>query len=255
MSVSDEKKAELLAAFEKLTPAQQARVMRTATALGGQKQFWRNESSDIVTETVLNALGDRLVDHHSGSNQALSKDRFEHAFESALNEAGTPAELVKSRTNRGHDMSVRDVPVNLKTEAAAGIKEDLIHVSKWMELGKGEWDIEFQRRQFLGHLANYERILTLRRLKAPEGAHSYELVEIPKALLLESATAPIELAASTSQTSTPGYVRVRDKEYNLKFALYFDAGSERKLQVKHLKKSLCHVHATWKFGNGVGETS
>lgn len=224
--------------------------MRTIIAFGGQGQFWRQEGSDIVTETVLNALGDRLVDHHAGSNQALSKDRFEHAFESALTEAGIPAALVKSRTNRGHDMSIRDVPVNLKTEAAAGIKDDFIHVSKWMELGRGEWDLEFQRRQFLDHLANYERIFTLRRLRAPIGANSYELVEIPKALLLESANVPIELAARTTQASTPGYVRVKDAEGNLKYALYFDAGSERKLQVKQLRKSLCRVHATWKFGEG-----
>ncbi len=34
------------------------------------------------------------------------------------------------------------------------------------------------------------------------------------------------------------------------FQLYFDGGTERKLQIKHLLKSLCVVHAEWKFDIG-----
>ena len=244
----NQERAELLEVFDRLTASQRARLMRMAVAFGRQRNFWRDENSDLVTEEMLNSFGDRLVDHHGGSNQALSKDRFEHALESALNEAGIPAELVRSRTNRGHDISIRGVPVNLKTEASAAIKEDIIHVSKWMELGRGEWDLSFQRDQFLGHLSNYERIFTLRRLKAAAGINAYELVEIPKCLLLKSADASIELAERTTQSSTPGYVRVRDQHGNLQYSLYFDAGSERKLQVRQLQKSLCRVHATWTFG-------
>ncbi|MBK7271462.1 MAG: hypothetical protein IPI07_18805 [Flavobacteriales bacterium] len=29
--------------------------------------------------------------------------------------------------------------------------------------------------------------------------------------------------------------------------MYFDGGGERKLQVQHLRKSLCLVHAEWVF--------
>lgn len=32
-----------------------------------------------------------------------------------------------------------------------------------------------------------------------------------------------------------------------KYALYFDGGTERKLQIKSLRKSLCVVHASWEF--------
>ncbi|WP_426769465.1 hypothetical protein, partial [Pseudomonas aeruginosa] len=95
---------------------------------------------------------DRLLSHHAGSRQALSKDRFEFAFESALNESGIPAELVKSRTNRGHDINIRGVPVSLKTEAAATIKDDANHVSKWMELGRGEWKLPLLLELFLEHM-------------------------------------------------------------------------------------------------------
>lgn len=82
----------------------------------------------------MNRLGDAMRIHHAFSRQALSKDRFEYAFERALSLCQIPAELVRSRTNRGHDLTIAGVPVSLKTEAAANIKTDMIHVSKWMEL-------------------------------------------------------------------------------------------------------------------------
>ncbi|WP_422616418.1 hypothetical protein, partial [Rhodoferax sp.] len=42
---------------------------------------------------------------------------------------------------------------------------------------------------------------------------------------------------------------VRDANGQLKYSLYFDGGTERKLQIKHLRKDLCTVHATWTFGS------
>ena len=38
-----------------------------------------------------------------------------------------------------------------------------------------------------------------------------------------------------------------DADGNIKFQLYFDGGTERKLQIKHLRKDLCVVHAQWEF--------
>jgi type II restriction enzyme len=31
------------------------------------------------------------------------------------------------------------------------------------------------------------------------------------------------------------------------YELYFDGGTERKLQVKNLRRDLCRIHATWQF--------
>jgi hypothetical protein len=39
-----------------------------------------------------------------------------------------------------------------------------------------------------------------------------------------------------------------------KFQLYFDAGGERKLQIKGLKKPHCLVHAEWRFETSLSET-
>ncbi|WIH03956.1 hypothetical protein KHF85_13975 [Xanthomonas translucens pv. graminis] len=245
--MSNQDRDDWMKAYEQLSPAQQASVLRSVRAYAAPKEFWRNPSSDIINDAVLNSLGDRLVEHHGGSRQALSKDRFEFAFERALQEGGFSAELAKSRTNRGHDLTVDGVFVNLKTEASAAVKDDFIHVSKWMELGRGPWDISFQRQQFLDHLKNYNRIFTLRRLAPSNGKVRYELVEIPKQLMLDSANWPIEFAENTKQETIPAYVRVKDKAGNLKYSLYFDAGSERKLQIKSLSKAECIVHATWTF--------
>lgn len=190
-----------------------------------------------------------MLSHHANSRQSLSKDRFEFALEATLNASNISAELVKSRTNRGHDISIQSIPVSLKTEAAKSIKEDTIHVSKWMELGKGEWVLSRLRNIFLKHMQSYERIFTLRCLSADPSRFRYELVEIPKSLLLEAKNCILAVCKDSEQKPKPGYGYVKDVAGNLKFSLYFDGGTERKLQIKHLQKDLCKVYATWIFGS------
>ena len=153
MSLLEKEIREIVEALHRLTPAQQEWVKSVIYAFGVARQFDRAPDSDVVTDAVLASFGDRLLVHHAGSRQALSKDRFEFAFESALNASGITAQLVKSRTNRGHDISIRGIPVSLKTEAAANIKDESIHVSKWMELGRGEWQLPLLLDLFLKHIA------------------------------------------------------------------------------------------------------
>jgi hypothetical protein len=124
-----------------------------------------------------------------------------------------------------------------------------------MELGKGDWSnkpeqLKGLRDQFLKHMKNYERIVSLRamsRIRVGKTYWHYELVEIPKALLEEAANGELKMQMDSRQNPKPGYCTVRDERGNLKFALYFDGGGERKLQIKDLKKSLCIVHAEWDF--------
>lgn len=253
MGFTDQEKKDLLLALDRLRPAQQQWVKGTILAFGVPHQFLRALDSDIVTQAVLENLGDRLLGHHAGSRQALSKDRFEFALEAALNDSGIASQLVKSRTNRGHDITIAGVPVGLKTEAAANIREETVHVSKWMELGRGAWELPLLRDAFLAHMGSYDRIFTLRCLSADPAKVRYELVEIPKALLMESAHCELEVREDSRQNPKPGYGYVKDAEGRLKFALYFDGGSERKLQIKGLRKDLCKVHATWTFGSATAQ--
>jgi type II restriction enzyme len=218
-------------------------------------EFRRKDDSDLITPAVLEMLGDALRIHHAFSRQALSKERFEFAFERSLNRAGIEAELVENRTNRGHDITIRRVPVSLKTQADAGIRVDLLHISKFMELGKGPWELPLLRDMFLEHMNSYERILQFRRLVPGPTTYLYELVEIPNSLLLEGAGAELVTQTASKQTPKPGYGYVYDEKRNLKFALYFDGGTERKLQIKAIRKDLCTVHATWRFESAPIEQS
>lgn len=212
----------------------------------------RHPASDLVNERLLRDFGDVLRIHHCFSKEALSKDRFEYAMEKTLNLCGKAAALAVSRTNRGHDITIENVSYSLKTQADKGIREGEIYISKFMELGKGRWPSNVAglgqlRDQFLQHMRAYERIFTLRCLsKAPKNWR-YELVEIPKTLLQEAERGTFEIRRDTKQETRPGYCHVKDRGGNLKFQLYFDAGSERKLQIKHLRKDLCMVHAQWEF--------
>jgi type II restriction enzyme len=247
-SFSEKEIGEIIDTLRRLTPTQQQWIKSAIHAFGTTCRFDRASDSDIVTDTVLASLGDRLLIHHASSRQALSKDRFEFAFEAALNVAGIPAQLVKNRTNRGYDINIRGIPTSLKTEAASNIKDELIHISKWMELGRGKWKLPLLRDLFLEHMQSYDRIFTLRRLKDVDANIRYELVEIPKMVLLEAANCELEVCTDSKQNPQPGYGYVKDADGQLKYSLYFDGGTERKLQIKHLRKELCKVHATWTFG-------
>lgn len=231
----------------KLTASQSGWVQAVIGQFQLPHRFSRHPASDIITAEVLERIGDALRIHHAFSRQALSKDRFEFAFEHALKKSNINADLAPSRTNRGHDLTVAGVPISLKTEAAGSIKRDYIHISKWMELGRGEWQLPLLLNHFLDHMKGYERIFTLRRLLAGPTEYEYELVEIPKALMLEAQRCELVTQEASAQNPKPGYGYVRDAQGALKYSLYFDGGSERKLQIRALQKSLCQVHGVWRF--------
>lgn len=229
-----------------LTPSQEFWLQTVIDRFKMPSQFWANPESDIVTPAVLEAIGDLLRIHHAFSRQALSKDRFEFALEGALQRSQIPAELTQSRTNPGHDITIRGVPCSLKTEAAKNIRASHIHISKFMELGKGEWHLPDLRDRFLNHMRSYERIFTFRHIVQGPERHAYELMEIPKSLFLRAANARLEMQEGSKQNPKPGYGYV-EEDGNLLFSLYFDGGTERKLQIKHLDRRLCHLHANWAF--------
>jgi Type II site-specific deoxyribonuclease len=207
-------------------------------------------SSDIISEAILEDLGDVLRLHHCFSREPFSKDKFEYALAAILQTNGVNAVLAP-RGRRGYDISIAGKRTSLKTEAAAAIRTDMIHISKFMELGGGHWgdnpeDLIGLRQQFLENLANTDRILILRALKKGNPDFLYELVEVPKRLLQRATTGRFEMRLESKQFPKPGYCYV-EKNGELLFCLYFDGGGERKLQIKYLNKILCLSHATWHF--------
>ena len=216
--------------------------------------FWRNPKSDIIDDCILQDLGDALRIHHSFSKEPFTKDKFEYAIERVVNLCrNEKAAKLAPKGNPGHDITIYGERFSLKTQADKNIALGRLHISKFHELGKGEWgdndeDLVGLRDQFFAHMRAYDRILSLRRLepKKKDFWH-YELVEIPKKLLLEAANGVLEMKHGSTQFPKPGYCYVNDVHGDTKFQLYFDGGTERKLQIKRLDKSLCVVHADWVF--------
>jgi type II restriction enzyme len=118
-----------------------------------------------------------------------------------------------------------------------------------MELGKGAWnnvaDVEALRDRMFQHMTNYDRILILRCFRPRPGQFDYELVEIPKALLLKAKNFPVAIKEASRQTPKPSECLVNDDDGALAYKLYFDGGTERKLQIQHLAKRNCITHAKW----------
>jgi type II restriction enzyme len=233
----------------KLTKFQVESIDNIIAQLQRPKKFWRNPASDLISDAVLEDFGDALRIHHVFSAEALSKDRFEYALERVLNGCGIPAKRAP-RGNPGHDITIRGIPCSLKTQADKNIRINTIHISKYMELGKGEWtdkisDLDGLRERFFEHLKRYERIFTLRRLR--DSDEHYELVEIPKPLLEKARTGVLRIDDRSRQNPKPGCCTVKGQDSGIEFELYFDGGTERKLQVRKLRKDLCTVHATWRF--------
>lgn len=249
--MSDSEKIRALAeALKSLSTGQLEFLATVVRQFKRPATFNRNPQSDIVNDCVLQRFGDTLRIHHCFSVEPFTKDRFEYALESACVACGVPA-VRASRGNPGHDMTIHGVAFSLKTQANKGIKNDSIHISKFMELGKGSWsdkpsDLVGLRDQFFKHMQSYERIVTLRRISNATN-EIYELVEIPKALLLEAQTGNLSMMTDSKQNPKPGYCDVTDQYNRLKFQLYFDGGTERKLQIRLISKALCVVHAIWQF--------
>jgi hypothetical protein len=214
-----------------------------------------NATTDFVSDSFAAEFGDLLLFHHNASAIAMSKDKFEFAMVDALTSSGFDATKMRNG-NPGADIIVDGVPWSLKTQANAAIKTDLLHISKFMELGKGRWetleDLTLLREQMFEHLKSYERILVLRnlsRVREPDGQvlYVYELVEIPKLLLLSASNFPIIFSTVSRQNPVPASSLVLAEDGSEAYRLYFDGGTERKLQIRAIRKDLCVVHATWRF--------
>ncbi len=240
----------LLAAIPELSDNRLQLVDRVVSVFALPRNYWRSSASGIISARTLEDFGDVLRLHHCFSREPFSKDKFEYALENVLRLSGVDAALAP-RGQRGYDIRIDAENFSLKTEAAKAIRAQSIHISKFMELGGGQWgdnpsDLVGLRAQFLSALSSIQRILILRALKKGSPEYLYELVEIPKNLLERAATGRLEMMGNSTQFPKPGYCYVEENG-EAQFSLYFDGGGERKLQIKGLRKDLCVVHATWRF--------
>jgi hypothetical protein len=209
------------------------------------------EYSDIVSRPFANEFANRLRLFHAqhDSGEVLTKKSFEFVFQAASRAAGKHAEVATSATHPGSDVIVDGVGFSLKTEAAATINSEQITISKLME---SAWTKECSTasdffaglHRIMKHLHEYERILLLRvfgRLET-SGSVRYDLVEIPKTVLLEIENAKIgdfERITRAKGTSLP--IKIGG---TTAFTVVFD-GSDQKITIRHLRTRLCRRHASW----------
>lgn len=254
--MAEDELQDLLARVRGLSAIEVAQVRMIVDALTTvELQISHNVDSDFVDEAFAAEFGALLRIHHAFSDESFTKDKFEHAFVRVASRSDAAAELAP-RGNPGHDATVNGLRWSLKTQADRGINAEQIHISKFMELGKGKWESEEDlpglRDRMLTHMESYDRILDLRCLSSgrswPSGnVIHYELIEIPKTLLERAQAGSFRMAHESRQTPKPGYCDVFDDDGQLAFELYFDGGTERKLQVRKLRTDLCFTHATWRL--------
>jgi hypothetical protein len=202
MSESDQDRInKIVTRLPGLTKGQLFWLHRVIEVFDGEHDY-KIINSDILDQDILSSFGDALRIHHSFSAEPFSKDKFEYVLEKLFN-LDRPRAALAPRGNPGHDITIDGVRFSLKTQADKTIKENMLWISKFMELGKGLWasdlkDLEGLLAKFLRHMENYERILTLRALKKSP-SWRYELVEIPKALFLESRNGKLEMRMNSLQ--------------------------------------------------------
>ncbi len=237
-----------------LNPRQKLYMGQIASAMTVPVTETVDPSSDIATPEFVSAMSDVLRTHHVFSSKHLGKEFFEHALANVLTDAGHETTL-NPMGFPGADIVVDGSGWSLKTQADRSLKDDFVHISKFMELGKGAWqteeDLSGLRDRMLAHLLGYDRIFTMRYLSngrshRKNGTHEYELVEIFKDVLAESEHFPCRMNSESSQTPKPGTCIATDSS-GVMFELYFDGGTERKLQIRKLRIDLCRVHVRWEF--------
>ncbi|NLA96505.1 MAG: restriction endonuclease [Clostridiaceae bacterium] len=240
--------SDLMNELEGLSRSQILWLKRIVDQFKKPYKFERNVGSDIIDDFFLEHFGTSLLVHHCISDEPFSKDKFEYLMVTISRMNGLDAEL-SAKGLRGPDITIDNTRYSLKTEASRYIKTEKVHISKFMELGKGRWvdegDLIDLRNQYLLLLNEFDRLLTLRTLSKPPNDWHYELVEIPKSILSEAEFGTLEMKHDSKQNPKPGYCHVHNENNELKYHLYFDGGSERKLQVNHLDKKYCIVHANW----------
>ncbi len=238
----------LIALIQQLHPAQVDLFFEIVSAMLRDVKEEFNPLSDLASIPFRLNFRDRLLIHHATNEAKLSKKAFEYAFGAACAADGKKARITSSQTNPGTDVTVDGVGFSLKTEAAAGMRADSINISK---LSEGRWIqqctslldlVQATVTRIPHHLLGYERILVLRALSSSQTQVIYELVEIPRSLLLKIEN--LTIADFTALTRQGGSTAKILSDGKPAFTLRLD-GSNGKVTIVNLQMSLCTLHCRW----------
>ena len=247
-------KEDLHAAILTLSPAQIHILTEMAEAMKDSIGQTLVSDSDILVTAFVDHFSNRLRMHHATHSEKFKKKAFEFAFHSACIAAGRKSVIVNDPTNPGADVIVDGVPFSLKTEAAASIHDEHISISKLMEarwirecLTREDFARETTRR-VVAHLEKYARILMLRAFTLSPTEIRYDLMEIPRELLLKiSVLKPADFEERTENGSSRADVYVPEGKGRIRaFSVRLD-GSVEKVTISGLLTVLCVRHGSWKM--------
>lgn len=235
----------------RLHPAQIQLLLEVVGAMSREVVEVTLPESDIVTTEFALSFRNRLLIHHATNEAKLSKKPFEYAFRGASEAAGRKAFITSNTTNPGADVIVDGVPFSLKTESSKKISKSSVHISKFSEgryiqqCGVLDALVAETIIRFPAHLANYNRILSLRSwyFNKERTQVYYELLEIPCNILREVENLTItDFTARTPQGGSTAKVIIGGQQA---FSLRLD-GSDGKVTIASLKISpFCTRHASW----------
>ena len=238
----------LLAIVKRLHPAQVELLLEMARAMMRHVEETLNPASDIAVEAFRVSFRNRLLLHHAANESKLTKKAFEYAFRAASAAAGRSAAIVDSQTNPGADVIVDGEDFSLKTEAAKSLRPGFITISK---LSEGRWIQQCSSMEELAqatvtripaHLLQYDRILTLRARDLSATRVLYELVEIPRSVLLNIQNLkPGDFSPRTAQGGSSAGINISGQRA---FTLRLD-GSDGKVTISGLDVRLCFHHCSW----------
>lgn len=281
MASVDEPRRVLARLIELLSDIQARMVLRFIRTIRQEPVMVANPVSDLMANAEFaREFATGLAFHHALQESPLTKKAFEYLFRDACQAAGWDAQIGASATYPGADILVNGVGISLKTEGAANIRADLIHISKFREsaatktMTRPDEFQQFIQTVLLPHLLQYDRIIMLRsfslsRLSTWRGrptplkaaasltdqafsmlesaAHDgnrvvYLLVEIPVSLLrLMGQLLPEEI--ELLGTAGSAKARVVENQETV-FNLFFD-GSDNKVQLQSILMSRCVLHGMW----------
>jgi hypothetical protein len=206
-------------------------------------------ASDLVNEEFNEDFSGRLLLFHAMHDAALTKKTFEYFFCGASRAAGRDAKQTENDVHPGEDVVVNEVRFSLKTEGGKSISPSALQISKLMEARwirecrTGDDFCRLTRERVFKHLQHYERIITLRSFQTEKHV-SYQLVEIPRALLERVDTLrPSDFSARTASGSSGA--TVVDPQGRPLWVLSLD-GSVEKVTVRNLDIKKCRVHSCWR---------
>ena len=184
-----------------------------------------------------------LLIHHYFLKSPLATNSFEAAFIRAARAAGHTINQAPDGF-RFWDVEIDGRKVSLKSTAAAGLKENSLHISKlceaaWIQDMRGAAQREdATKRLFADYASKVDSIIQFHLFK---GRAFYEMVEIPVALLKQVAAVPrAEFAPDGPSIGIPVGKDPPD------FTLKLDR-SDAKITLANINKQVCSVLGTWQL--------